>query len=90
MIGFRREAWLICMDSREAGESYLLFDARLNRRPLSSYRLDELTLSDAFAAVRAQPVPFVSSQGSSVESVLGVQLRAKGFFGTKAVRNIPL
>ena len=90
MIGLRREAWLICMDSREAGESYLLSDARMNARPRSAYRLDELSLPDAFAAARAQPVPFVSSQGSSVRSVLGVQLRTQAGRGTKAVRNIPL
>ena len=90
MIGFRSEGWLICMDSREAGKSYLGFDARLNGRPLSAYRLDELTLLEAFAAARTQPVPFVSSQGHAVRSVLGVQLRAKAWIGTKAVRNIPL
>ena len=90
MIGLRRDGWLIAMDSKEAGESYLLDDARMNRRSPSQYRLDELTLPDAFAAARAQPVPFVSSQGISVRSVKGVALRTKGFFGTKAIRHIPL
>ena len=90
MIGFRREAWLIVMDTKEAGESYLAADARMNRRALSQYRLDELTLPDAFAAARAQRVPFLSSQGTSVRSVKGVELRTKGFLGTKPVRHIPL
>ncbi len=90
MIGLRRDAWLICMDSQEAGEAYLRSDAMLNSRPASAYRLDELTLPDAFAAARAQPLPFKSSQGTSVRSVLGVQLRTSSPLGTKAVRNIPL
>ena len=90
MIGFDSVGWLIVMDSRAAGESYLRFDAALNGRPASAYRLDELTLPEAFEAARAQSVPFLSSQRTSVQSVRGVQLRTKAFLGTKAIRNIPM
>jgi len=85
MIGWQREGWLIVMDSEAAGNAYLRTDARQNRRPTELYRLDELTLPEAFAAARAQPTPFVSSHGLSVLSVSGVHLR-----GTKTARNIPL
>ena len=90
MIGWKREGWLIVMDSEQAGRSYLLTDARMNRRSPDLYRLDELTLPEAFAAVRAQQVPFVSSQGALVRTVLGVQVRTIGLLGTRAVRNIPM
>ncbi len=90
MIGFEREAWLITMDSEEAGASYLSADAFMNGRPLSAYRLDELSLPDAFAAARAQAVPFLSSQGTPVLSVLGIELRTGGGGGTRLLRRIPL
>ena len=88
MIGFRREAWLIVMDSQEAGEAYLASDARMNGRSPAQYRLDELTLPDAFDAVRAQPVPFVSSQGTTVRRVLGIEIRTLNGLGTREVQRI--
>ncbi len=90
MIGFRREGWLIVLDSEESGQACLLSDARQNRRSTDLYRLDELTLPEAFAAARAQPVPFVSSHGSPVRSVKGVHVRSHGNFLTGPSRNIPL
>lgn len=89
-IGWRRQGWLIVMDSEEAGWSYLHVDARQNRRTVDQYRLDELTLDEAFSAARSQSVPFLSSQGVPVVSVLGVQLRTSGFLGARKLCNIPM
>ena len=90
MIDYARKGWLIALDSEEAGKEYLLSDAIMNGRAPSRYRLDELTLPDAFAVARAQPVPFVSSQGISVQRVLGVMIRTVAPSGTITIRHIPL
>ena len=90
MIGFQLEGWLIVMDSEEAGLAYLRSDARQNRRTIEQYRLDELTIPEAFAAVRVQPLPFISSHGIPVLSVRGVQVRTMGAFGTRVIRNVPM
>ena len=85
-----REAWLIVLDSEQAGLLYLLADARVNGRDPTQYRLDGLTLPDAFDAVRVQPLPFRSSQGVTVVAVLGVALVAAESFGGATVRHLPL
>ncbi len=89
-VGFRRDAWMILVGSEEEGRRCLLADARDNGRAASEYRLDELTLPDAFAAARAQSLPFLTSFGTTVRRVLGVEVRTRGASGTEGIRRIPL
>lgn len=67
-----REGWLIVLATEAAGIAYLLADAAMNDREPSQYRLDHLTLPQAFDAARCQAVPFMSSQSIPVIRVLGV------------------
>lgn len=90
MIDPDRTAHLIVLDEERLGTAYLRADALMNRRPPSLYRLDALTLPEAFAAARAQPTPFVASFGASVEKVKGVEILTQGFLGIKRLRRIPL
>lgn len=89
-VGLRRDAWLIVMDSEEAGNAALLDDAHMNRRSPAHYRLDELTLPEAFEAARAQVVPFKTSYGGTVKTVKGVEVRSAGLFAAARARKLPL
>ncbi|GEM_PF-2902762 len=89
-IDSEQASWLIALGTQAAGEACLASDARQNGRPLSDYRLDELTLPDAFAAARAQPTPFLSSHGKPVHHVLGVLVIAQEPDGWATIRHIPL
>lgn len=89
-VEFDRAAWLITLGSEELGYAALVSDARQNGRPLAAYRLDALSLPDAFDAARAQPVPFLTSFGLSAEKVLGVVLIAEENGSGASVRHFPL
>ena len=89
-VGLRRDAWLIVMDSEEAGRSALLDDAHMNGRSPSQYRIDELTLPEAFEAARSQSVPFKTSYGGTVKSVKGIEVRSVSLFAAARARKLPL
>ena len=90
IIDADRTAHFILLDEERLGTAYLRADALMNRRLPSQYRLDALTLPEAFAAARAQPIPFVASFGGKVREVKGVEILTQGFLGIKQLRRIPL
>lgn len=80
MDGDGQQGWLLTFEFEELAQVYLPMDAHENGRPFSAYRIDELTLPEAFDAVRAQPVPFMTSLGTPIVKVHGVVIWGIGGF----------
>ena len=85
-----RQGWFVLIDSEASALAVLLADADENGRWPSQYRLDSLTLPEAFDAARTQAVPFASSQGIEIVGVNGVILLATDTLGSVSFRPIPL